>query len=167
MTWWEFRDGKEVGSHWTFDWRDSSNKLRYFGVKIKMNGPLSIFTVLKSKRSEVKLAGIWKVGLEKSVHFHDRPFSFTWTVHFGLELTVRAPNFYLKVLARNETIQNAENKRIKWLKFRTFGAQGEKDFLGSSLNSLMWDPFTWFTIYSGCIKMHKSWKLYFLKFLSV
>ena len=107
-----------------------------------MNGPLSILTVLKSKRSEVKLADIRKVGLEKSVHFHDRPFSFTWTVHFGLELIVHVPYLYLKVLARNEAIQNAENKRIKWLKFRTFGAQGEKDFLGSSLNSPMCSPFT-------------------------
>ena len=40
---------------------------------------------------------------------------------------------YFEVLARNEAIQNAEQKRIKWLKFRTFGAKGERDFLGSSL----------------------------------
>ena len=39
MTWWQIRDGKEVGSHWTFDRRDRTNKFRYSRVKINMKGP--------------------------------------------------------------------------------------------------------------------------------
>ena len=55
--------------------------------------------------------------------------------NFRWQFSLSATDFksYIEVLARNEAIQNAEQKRIKWLKFRTFGAKGERDFLGSSL----------------------------------